>query len=61
VSDNAFKIMLPNKNKNINMNSNLLSKHEKKVLSLVKERTEIVRKDVERMCLMHLKLCLDVF
>lgn len=48
VSDNAFKITLPNKNININ-NSNLLTEQEKKILSLVEERTEIVRKDVENM------------
>lgn len=47
VSNNAFKIMLPNKN--INMNNNSLSEQEKKVLDLVEERTQIVRKDVENL------------
>lgn len=47
VSDNAFKISLPNKNININMNNNLLSEQEMKILGLIEEKTEIARKDVE--------------
>lgn len=49
VSDNAFKITLPNKNISISMNNNLLSEQEMKILGLLEEKTEIVRKDVENM------------
>ena len=52
VSDNAFKIILPNKNAIINESVNTIkyspNTNAKKVLSLLRQKQTIIRKDIEK-------------